>query len=174
MVKRRHEPISHSGIRSRKCTRYSERCQLVIAHLWRRNLKDVGDQALMRGLDTAFPNRVWRYPNLTAGIGCGPATKRLTGIPLPWFHPRRYASGVFPELTRSFRSADLPSDRPHERASSRAIAVQTTAAFLPRAARLRSFCAFQATSRIVGLTCRSRFRTDPRRAPIGQVAPSRA
>jgi hypothetical protein len=26
------------------------------AHRWRRDLKDVGDQALMRGLDTAFPN----------------------------------------------------------------------------------------------------------------------
>ena len=27
----------------------------VTAHSWRRDLKDVGDQALIRGLDTAFP-----------------------------------------------------------------------------------------------------------------------
>ncbi len=27
----------------------------MIAHRWRQDLKDVGDQALMRGLDTAFP-----------------------------------------------------------------------------------------------------------------------
>lgn len=57
---------------------------------------DVGDQALMRGLDTAFPMCVRGCPNLTAGVGCEPATKRLTGIPLPWFRPRRCASGVFP------------------------------------------------------------------------------
>jgi hypothetical protein len=29
--------------------------ELIVAHRWRRNLEDVGDQALMRGLDTAFP-----------------------------------------------------------------------------------------------------------------------
>jgi hypothetical protein len=28
----------------------------MIAHRWERNLKDVGDQALMRGLDTAVPS----------------------------------------------------------------------------------------------------------------------
>jgi hypothetical protein len=28
----------------------------MIAHRWERNLKDVGDQALMRGLGTAFPS----------------------------------------------------------------------------------------------------------------------
>ena len=28
----------------------------MIAQRWRRNLKDVGDQALMRGLVTAFPS----------------------------------------------------------------------------------------------------------------------
>lgn len=27
----------------------------MIAHRWRQGLKDVGDQALMRGLDTALP-----------------------------------------------------------------------------------------------------------------------
>lgn len=46
-------------------------------------LKDVGDQALMRGLATAFP--IVR-PGLFLSY-CGrrrsPATKRLTGIPLP-------------------------------------------------------------------------------------------
>ena len=29
---------------------------MMIAHSWERNLKDVGDQALMRGLSTAFPS----------------------------------------------------------------------------------------------------------------------
>lgn len=48
-------------------------------------LKDVGDQALMRGLATAFP--IMR-PGLFLSY-CGrrsilPATKRLTDIPLPW------------------------------------------------------------------------------------------
>lgn len=52
-------------------------------------LKDVGDQALMRGLVTAFP--IVR-PGLFLSY-CGrrldlPATKRLTGIPLPWSRPR--------------------------------------------------------------------------------------
>jgi hypothetical protein len=37
----------------------------MIAHGWRPNLKDVGDQALMRGLDTAFPRCVRGYPDLT-------------------------------------------------------------------------------------------------------------
>lgn len=53
-------------------------------------LKDVGDQALMRGLVTAFP--IVR-PGLFLSY-CGrrsvdlPSTKRLTGIPLPWSRPR--------------------------------------------------------------------------------------
>jgi hypothetical protein len=51
-------------------------------------LKDVGDQALMRGLATAFP--IVR-PGLFLSY-CGrrplPATKRLTGIPLPWLRLR--------------------------------------------------------------------------------------
>jgi hypothetical protein len=33
-----------------------ERHWKIIAHRWGRNLKDVGDQALMRGLATAFPS----------------------------------------------------------------------------------------------------------------------
>jgi hypothetical protein len=32
-----------------------ERYRINVAHRWRRDLKDVGDQALMRGLGTAFP-----------------------------------------------------------------------------------------------------------------------
>lgn len=37
----------------------------VDAHRWRRGLKDVGDQALMRGLATAFPRvRPGRFPVL--------------------------------------------------------------------------------------------------------------
>ena len=61
---------------------------MVIAQGWRRNLKDVGDQALMRGLGTAFPICVRGVPYLTAGVGARPATKRLTGVPLPRSRPR--------------------------------------------------------------------------------------
>lgn len=57
-------------------------------------LKDVGDQALMRGLATAFP--IVR-PGLFLSY-CGrrplPATKRLTGIPLPWSRLRPCANDV--------------------------------------------------------------------------------
>ena len=52
----------------------------MVAYRWEQNLKDVGDQALMRGLDTAFPRCVRGCPDLTAGVGAWPATKRLTGI----------------------------------------------------------------------------------------------
>jgi hypothetical protein len=51
----------------------------MIAHGWRQNLKDVGDEALMRRLDTAFPRCVRGYPDLAAGVSARPATKRLTG-----------------------------------------------------------------------------------------------
>ena len=54
-------------------------------------LKDVGDQALMRGLDTAFP--IMR-PGLFLSY-CGrrtvPAIKRLTDVPLPLSRLRRCA-----------------------------------------------------------------------------------
>jgi hypothetical protein len=36
--------------------RFNGRLQMMIAHRWERNLKDVGDQALMRGLGTAVPS----------------------------------------------------------------------------------------------------------------------
>jgi hypothetical protein len=52
-------------------------------------VKDVGDQALMRGLSTAFP---MVRPGLSLsynGRRSMPATKRLTGVPLPFpFRPR--------------------------------------------------------------------------------------
>ena len=40
----------------------------VIAHWWRWGALDVGDQALMRGLDTAVPRCVRGFPYLTAGV----------------------------------------------------------------------------------------------------------
>jgi len=58
-------------------------------------LKDVGDQALMRGLDTAFP--IMR-PGLFLsyyGRRSVPATKRLTDIPLPLFRLRPCARCKF-------------------------------------------------------------------------------
>jgi hypothetical protein len=64
----------------------------MIAHGWRRGLKDVGDQALMRGLATAVPSV---RPGLSLSY-CGrrsePATKRMTGVPLPRPRPRLCAS----------------------------------------------------------------------------------
>jgi hypothetical protein len=85
--------------------------QKMAARGWRRNLIDVGDQALMRGLDTAFP--IMR-PGLFRSY-CGrrslPATKRLTDIPLPWFCPRRRAEGVLEEAA-NLRLAAPPDQLP--------------------------------------------------------------
>ena len=47
----------------------SERPKESVAHERGRNLKDVGDQALMRGLATAFPRMRPGCPCLTAGVG---------------------------------------------------------------------------------------------------------
>ena len=62
-------------------------------------LKDVGEQALMRGLDTAFP--IMR-PGLFLSY-CGrrtmPATKRLTDVPLPLSGLRPCARCKFAAVT---------------------------------------------------------------------------
>ena len=64
----------------------------MIAHRWGRGLKDVGDQALMRGLDTAVPSVRPGRSLSYGGRRAVPATKRLTGVPLPWPRPRLCAS----------------------------------------------------------------------------------
>jgi 4'-phosphopantetheinyl transferase EntD len=65
------------AIRKRRAPRRDDRVGVEA------ELKDVGDQALMRGLDTAFPTM---RPELFLSY-CGPrsvpATKRLTDVPLP-------------------------------------------------------------------------------------------
>lgn len=74
--------------------------------------KDVGDQALMRGLATAFPIvRPRSAPILLRASALLPATKRLTGIP----------SAVVPpppmhDDKKGARSGclHLPGNRPHE------------------------------------------------------------
>ncbi len=104
--------------------------------------KDVGDQALMRGLVTAFP--IMR-PGLFLSY-CGrrslPATKRLTDIPLPWSRLRPCAIGDAVDYgLAALASLETAHMKP---ASSRAIAVQTTVVFLPRPLNAR----YRAVSRV--------------------------
>ena len=101
----------------------------IIAHGWRRDLKDVGDQALMRGLDTAFPimrpglSRSYDGRRHEAGHkasdGSSPAV-----VPPP---PMR--EGRFRRVQAVWASLAIDHMKP---TSSRAIAVQTTVVFFPR------------------------------------------
>jgi hypothetical protein len=101
----------------------------MIAHGWRRDLKDVGDQALMRGLATAFPrvrpelSRSYggrrREAGHKASDGSSPAV-----IPPPPVRERR-------SLRAQVVCASLATDH-MKPTSSRAIAVQTTVVFFPR------------------------------------------
>ncbi len=54
----------------------------MIAHRWRQALKDVGDQALMRGLDTAVPNprQLMSYLGLVPSERSTGASVRRGGI----------------------------------------------------------------------------------------------
>lgn len=105
----------------------------MIAHRWRQDLKDVGDQALMRGLDTALP------------------IERL-GLSLSYYGRRliaghkasvgRSPAVVLPPPVREEDACDQAgcATRPTDHmkpASSRAIAVQTTVVRLPVAVSLR-------------------------------------
>lgn len=81
----------------------------MTAYRWRRGLKDVGDQALIRGLATAFPCvRPGADPILQRASAL-PATKRVTDIPLPWSRPRLYAGSAMPSGW-----LHLPGNGPHE------------------------------------------------------------
>jgi len=116
----------------------SERPRKKGAHGRGRNLKDVGDQALMRGLATAFPRM---RPGLSLSYGGHrrilPATKRLSGVPLPRFRPHPCATAR--KLRRVSGHAGCTSwATDHMKpTSSRAMAVHTTVVRLPRAARAR-------------------------------------
>lgn len=100
-------------------------------------LKDVGDQALMRGLDTAFP--IVR-PGLFLSY-CGrrtvPATKRLTGVPLPLSRLRPCARCKFVATIYDLIDCASLATAHMKPASSRAIAVQTTVVRFPRPANMR-------------------------------------
>ena len=76
-------------------------------------MKDVGDQALIRGLATAFP--IMRLGLFLSYFGRRflPATNRLTDIPLPWFRLRPWAR-MLPPLRRRGQAARLRRDGPHE------------------------------------------------------------
>ena len=106
---------------------------IMIAHRWRQDLKDVGDQALMRGLDTAVPierlglslSYYGRRPMVghKASVGYSPA------MVLP---PPVSEEGVYAQVDWATRPTDHMKP-----ASSRAMAVHTTVDRLPVAASLR-------------------------------------
>lgn len=81
----------------------------MAAYRWRRDLKDVGDQALIRGLNTAFPCMRPGADPILQRASAVPATKRVTDIPLPWSRPRLYAGAAIPSGW-----LHLPGDRPHK------------------------------------------------------------
>lgn len=99
-------------------------------------LKDVGDQALMRGLVTAFS--IMRLGLFLSYFGRRslPVTNGLTDIPLPWSRLRPWAR-MYRRLRRRDQAARLRRDSHMKPASSRAIAVQITVVRLPRAASFR-------------------------------------
>jgi hypothetical protein len=76
-------------------------------------LKDVGDQALVRGLATAFPIVRPGLSYLTCGRRPGPATKRLTGHSLPLSRLLPCAGMFIAEAIRS-GCVRFPGDSPHE------------------------------------------------------------
>lgn len=100
-------------------------------------LKDVGDQALMRGLATAFPIVRPGYSDLTAGVGQMPATKRLTGVPLPLFRPRPCARCKFYAAIYDLIACASLATAHMKPLSSRAMAVQTTVVRFPLPANIR-------------------------------------
>lgn len=81
----------------------------MAAYRWGRDLKDVGDQALIRGLDTAFPCMRPGADPILQRASAMPATKLVTDIPLPWSRPRLYAGAVMPSGW-----LHLPGNSPHK------------------------------------------------------------
>src|SRR3954471_18631239 len=89
---------------------------LLLAHGWERGLLDVGAQALMRGLATAFPRCVRGCPYLTAGV------ERVGHIASDGSSPAVASPPPVHEVCASRRGRRggsgrprLPRDRPHER-----------------------------------------------------------
>ena len=105
---------------------------VVYAHGWRRDLKDVGDQALMRGLLPHSRVCVRGCPDLTAGVGSRTGHKASDGrspavVPPPPVREGLVRRSAVRQAARASRATDHMKPT-----SSRAIAVQTTVVFLPR------------------------------------------
>ena len=122
--------------------------------------QDVGDQALMRGLATAFPNVRPRLSLSYCGHHCRGGHNACAGrsstvaSPPP---PHANRRGPRSELAVNQVAGTARTMAHMNAASSRATAVTATVDFLPLAesARKRAhnrLCAFQAMSRIAGVT----------------------
>ena len=97
--------------------------------------KDVGDQALIRGLATAFPIvRPGLFPSY-CGRRQSPATKRVTDIPHAVVPPPPMREVNWAD--QAWAAVAALATAHMKPASSRAIAVQTTVVFLPRAINVR-------------------------------------
>lgn len=121
--------------------------------------KDVGDQALIRGLVTAEPSVRPRLSLSYCGRHLAVATTHPSGAPLP--RPRLHSctrTGFCAARRRRNQLAGASLATAHmNAASSRATAVTATVDFLPLAesARKRAqrrLCAFHAMSRTAGVT----------------------
>lgn len=101
----------------------------VLAQRWRQDLMDVGDQALMRGLNTAFPIMRPRLSRSYSGrrheAGHKADDGRSPAVALP---PALREEGDAADQA-AMASLDIDQMKP---TSSRAIAVHTTVVFLPR------------------------------------------
>ena len=110
------------------------RASIAGSGVWTRiGSSSVGDQALMRGLATAFPRM---RPGLSLSYS-GRRTDRphtvLTGVPLPWPRPRPCARDGAGRRRRRLRPVSRALSRATAHmnaASSRAIAVQATVGLL--------------------------------------------
>jgi hypothetical protein len=128
----RRSDVRSQGPGQHETFRFNERPEEMIAHRWERNLKDVGDQALMRGLGTAVPSmRPGLSPSYSgrrlkaghkAAVGHSPAV-----APPPPVREIYPPAGGWPQLVCASRATDHMNPT-----SSRAIAVQTTVVFFPR------------------------------------------
>lgn len=76
-----------------KQDRSASKLYMCCGHPWvETELKDVGDQTLMRGSVAAFPIERPGCSCLTAGVGGSPGHKASDGIPLPWSRLRGNSS----------------------------------------------------------------------------------
>ena len=125
------------------------------AHRWRRGLKDVGDQALIRGLLPHFRECVRGCPDLTAGVVTMDGHKASDG-----HSPAVAPSPPVREMQWSISAASsrlgLPCNRPHEANEFSCNRGTNNRGFLSARAQravtgaVSRVCAFQAISRTLG------------------------